>query len=351
MNNTFTKIAIGIVTVVSGGAYVPIIPNDLQPGLTEYPEMKGYQYAVGSDRTMWKLVNGEFIQTGVSPDADFTDDDKNGLISVAVFTNKKGQDVYKKITEEEYRLMGVPEGYKNNPKRAELVPLFEKIIPQAEAAIAIDSSSDGYANATSLTFSLTVTGSNTAIAVSAWTFPNGDVITGVTYNAEALTKKGTKSSDAGGFQNVWGAAGADTGTHNVVVSASPSSQLFVAAASYTGVDQTTPFPATAVTGGSSADTFSASITTTVDQSWLFLGGRSPSKVPTAGANTFLRETNAASGDAGWILDSNGARSTGSNSLAWSYTGASFSYWVLIDIAPAAAAVASPANQNFILFDE
>lgn len=341
--NTLTKITLGLVTVISGGAYVPIIPTDLEAGLAEVPAMRGYQYIAGSDRTDWRLINGEMVNMGMLPDADFVDEDNNGVISVGTFTDRKGQNVYAKIPDTQYAQMGEKNGSMYNPTKTELIPLFDTFIAPiaVDAAIAVDATSEGYANSTSVTIAHTVTGTDTAIVVSLWTFPNGDVATGITYNAEALSKRGTIATDATGYQNIWGASGADTGTHNIVVLASPSSQLFVTAASYTGVDQTTPFPTTAVTGSSAGTSFTASITTTVDQSWLALGGRSPSRNPTAGANTIVRKLNGTSGDAGWLLDSDGARSTGSNSLAWSYSPSATSYWVLIDIAPTSAVPETP----------
>lgn len=335
MNNTFTKIAIGFVTIVSGGAYVPIIPSDLEAGLSELPDMRGYQYEVGSDRTIYKDVDGEFVANGMSPDADFEDDDKNGLISVAVFTDHKGQDVYKKITDVEYAKMGAVDGAKDNPKKTELISIFNSITPKAGAAIAYDATSTGYANATSLTFSHTTSGSDRLLMVQLWTFPSGDTVSGITYNGTSLTKKGTKSADAGGYTNQWSLVAPATGANNIVVSMS-SSQMFVTAASYTGVDQTTPHPDATVVGQTTSGTThtTSAITTSVDQSWLVLAGRSPSYLPTATGDSYMRRSNSASGDAGYTFDSNAGRSTGSNTMTVTTGGATVMYYVMSVIAPA-----------------
>jgi hypothetical protein len=334
MNNTLTKIAIGFVTIVSGGAYVPIIPSNLEAGLSGLPDMRGYQYEVGSDRTIYKDVDGEFVANGMSPDADFEDDDKNGLISVAVYTDRKGQDVYKKITDAEYAKMGEENGALHNPKKTELISIFDSITPKAEAAIAIDATSQGYANATSLTFSHTTTGSDRLLMVQLWTFPSGDTVSGITYNSTSLTKKGTRSADAGGYTNQWSLVAPATGANNIVVSMS-SSQMFVTAASYTGVDQTTPHPDATVTGSLAGTALSISTTdVTVDQSWLVMAGRSPSRIPSASAGTFQRKLNGTSGDAGWTLDSDGGRSTGANTLDFTYAPSQTTYYVMTNIAPA-----------------
>lgn len=351
MKNTFTKIALGAITVISGGLYVPIIPSDLQAGLLEYPDMRGYQYEAGSDRTVWKVVEGEFVNNGISPDADFTDEDSNGLISVAVYTDHKGQDVYKKISEEEYRLMGIEGGSANNPSKTELISVFDSFKPQtAEAAIAIDATSQGYANATSLTFAHTNTGSNLILMVQLWTFPSGDSVSGITYNSVALTKKGTQAADAGGYTNQWSLVAPATGANNIVVSMT-SSQMFVTAASYTGVDQTTPHPDATLAGSAAGTSFAISTTNiTVDQSWIIMAGRSPSRVPTASAGAFLRKTNTTSGDAGWTVDSDGGRSTGANTLDYTYSPSATTYYVITNIAPAASAPAISPNQNIVLFE-
>lgn len=337
MPKTLTKLSIGILTTISAGAYVPVVPSELAPGLSGLPDMVAYQYEAGSDRTDWRLEGSTLVNYGQLPDADFKDEDGNGLISVGVFTNKKGEDIYKKITDAEYALLGTRGGYAHNPKKSELVSLLDAIAPKAEASIAVDATSQGYANSTSLTFAHTSTGSDLILMVQLWTFPSGDTVSGITYNGTALTKKGTRSADAGGYTNQWSLVAPSTGANNIVISMS-SSQVFATAVTYTGVDQTTPHPDATVTGTQTGTTgLSASMTTTVDQSWLVMAGRSPSRVPTAGANTLLRKTNGTSGDAGWTLDSDGGRSTGSNALNWSYSPSATTYYVMSVIAPSAGA--------------
>lgn len=209
-------------------------------------------------------------------------------------------------------------------------------------AIAIDATSEHFTAAgTTDTSPHTITGSNTYLWATYFQFAGGDSFTGVTWNGAAMTQLGKITSDAGGFTYAYGLATSDTGSHDIVATSSSSVQFFTTAASYTGVNQTTPNPDTVNNSSLSASSFSQGVTTSVDQSWIVGGGRSPAKGPTAGASTIKRIANTTSGDAAWTLDSDGARSTGANVIAWSYTGASISYWVIQSIAPTADAVVSP----------
>ena len=206
-------------------------------------------------------------------------------------------------------------------------------------AIAIDATSEGFeSGGTTVTVSHTITGSDTFLWFSTFKFGGGDSVTGVTWNGTSMTQIGKITSDASGFTYGYAIATSDTGTHDVVATSSSSVQWFVTNASYTGVDQTTPNPDTVNNSSATADSFSESVTTSVDNSWLVIAGRTPGKAPTAGSETIVRKLNATSGDAGWTLDSDGARTpAGSEALAWSYSGSSTSYWVMSSIAPAVAA--------------
>lgn len=208
-------------------------------------------------------------------------------------------------------------------------------------AIAVDATSDHFTSAgTTDTCSHTTSGSDRVLLVTIFKYGGGDSVTGVTYNGTAMTRLGGIASDASGYTYVYGLANPSTGANNIVATSSSSVQWFTTNASYTGVNQSTPFPDTAVTGTGTAATVTATMTTTVDQSWLFLGTRTPSRGPSAGTNTFERVQNTTSGDAASSFDSNGARSTGSNSLEYTMSSGTY-YNVLVSFAPATAA--GPTN--------
>lgn len=220
-------------------------------------------------------------------------------------------------------------------------------LPIFTFAIAIDVANEGYVNGTNLSYSHTVTGSDTYISAQSWTFSGGDSISAVTYAGEALTERGQVATDASGQLYIHSAAGANTGS-NTLQYTNSSSQVFSTVASYTGVDQSTPCPDTVLTGNATNSSFTISTTNvSVDQSWILMSVRSPSKVPTAGSGCFVRKTNTTSADCGTTLDSNGGRSTGANTMDFSWTGSSALYYVIGNFAPTAGGAS--VNSNFFAF--
>lgn len=215
--------------------------------------------------------------------------------------------------------------------------------------IAVDATYNGWvASASSLTYAHTVTGANAVLVVGSWMFNSSATFSSCTYNGVSMTNLVNRTTDGtGGDIRILGLANPATGSNNVVITCSSSKQIFGNSVSYTGVDQTTPFPDTGTSGSSSGTSFSISITTTVDQSWVFACVRSPSRVPTAGADTVVRQTNPISGDAGWEIDSNAGRSVGSNALNYSYSPSQTSYWTMISIAPSVDATFVPKVAMFM----
>ena len=208
-------------------------------------------------------------------------------------------------------------------------------------AIALDTTtSSSSASSTSWTFSHTCSGSDRVLLVGFFKFGGGDSVTGVTYNGVSMTQLGKGVADASGYVYLYGLVNPATGANNVVASSSASVQWYGEAVSYTGVDQTTPFPDTEAYNSSTGTSFTESITTSVADSWIILQGRNSVGGPTAGANTTLR-VSSPSTDV-WFLDSNAGRSTGSNALAWSYGTTETCYRIIAAIAPSASA-SGPAN--------
>lgn len=338
MKDTLSKVIIGSLVVVSS-TLTPFIPADMV-------WHSAYQYPASSPRTITEMVatTTQGVETMVEvttvlPDADFTDDDGNGIISVAVFTDRKGNLVYTKIPDSQYGSMGQRNGTVYNPEKDEYISVLESFTPAVDAAVAYDTGNEtnSFLNSgTSHTFSATASGANRAAILCIFSYGSGDNVSSVTFNGDTMPNLGKRAADAGGYTTFNGMAAPDAGTYNVVVNHTATIQGFYSWVPYTGVDQTTPFPNAAVTGSSNSTSFSPAITTTVDQSWIIACGRSPSRAPTAGANTVVRETNVTSGDAAWVLDSDGGRSTGSNAINWSYSPSQTSYYVVSAMAPAAA---------------
>jgi hypothetical protein len=212
-------------------------------------------------------------------------------------------------------------------------------------AIAVDTTGQGYANATSLTYSHTCSGSSRYLIVGWYEFTNSRTVSSVKYAGADMTLIGEQTADgSGGYVRQYGLANPASGANNIVITLSGTNQIFATSASYTGVDQTTPNPNSSTTGSVTGTGFNVSSpSVTVDQSWIAMHGRSPSRVPTADSFTVVRQTNGTSGDAGWLLDSDAGRNTGSNTLNFSYSPSATSYYVITNIAPSTGGSSGPAN--------
>lgn len=124
---------------------------------------------------------------------------------------------------------------------------------------------------TSLTFAFNNVAGD-AVYAAGYNFAGTNTVTGVTYNAVALTQLANQNGAAGRNDravDAWRLVGPATGSNNIVVSSSSSTVMRYSATSYSGVDQTTPENGT-TTGdsGGSATSYSVAITTTIDNCWM-----------------------------------------------------------------------------------
>lgn len=164
---------------------------------------------------------------------------------------------------------------------------------------------------TSLTYSHTCTGSDRILFVSANNNTASDYVTGITYNGVSMTKIG--ASLQGGstrYTNLYYLVAPATGANNVVISCSGSTYIEAYTVSYTGVHQSSPIDTNRTDTGSSVTSLTCTLTTTADQCWLITAGSYGAGTLSGGASTYARNVSFSYG----ILDSNGARSIGSNSL-------------------------------------
>lgn len=95
-----------------------------------------------------------------------------------------------------------------------------------------------------------------------------DYVTGVTFNGAALTLVDKQNSVPGSvyWQYLWALLAPSSGTHNIVVTASTSTQLSTFAASYTGVLQTGQPNVASETSGT-GNPYTMGLTTTLAGSW------------------------------------------------------------------------------------
>lgn len=114
-------------------------------------------------------------------------------------------------------------------------------------AIAFDAGSSGFiSGSASITVSHTCTGANRALVVSA-SCPNSfDYLAGatVTYNGVSMGAARINSGLTNLFSYIWVLAAPATGTNPIVITPTGSAYVDLIAASFTGVDQTTPVSVT-----------------------------------------------------------------------------------------------------------
>lgn len=190
-------------------------------------------------------------------------------------------------------------------------------------AIAYDASSRGaVAAGTSITFSHTCTGADLALFVGVQYFDDDSSAPTATYNGVSMTLVvEATSTELGSFQRerLFVLVAPATGSNNVVVSFGATVVAGEAqAASYTGVDQTTPTEASGSVSNGAASTSSPACTATVVSSGAWLVGCVQQSLYytgtiTAGAGTTVRQSALACA----FADSNGAVSTGAQGLAYS----------------------------------
>ena len=188
-------------------------------------------------------------------------------------------------------------------------------------AIAYVATSQGRAiSATSLTVSHTIASGSDRALITAVECQTGDNITGVTFNGTSMTQYVKVNSTVASFWNyLYVLAAPAVATANIVISASGSRTIIGLSANYTDVNQTTPLNVSNSNIATSSS-FTVSLTTTTDNSWLIGTARNNAAgTQSAGSSTTYRNNN--SGDVGYQLyDSNGAKTpTGSYSLNVSFT--------------------------------
>lgn len=329
---------IGIVLLAIGGISTPLVPSQLE---LQY----SYQYPASDYQSeILDLEKNILVQ---NPQKEFEDDDKNGLISVSVFTDDAGNKVFQQIPDSQYSDMGKTDGYLKNPKKSELKSILELLTPKAEAAIALDTSvNGGLANpATSLTYAHTVTGTNPIIFVGAFGAIGSDNITGVTYAGVSMSLVDKEQISGDRWLYLFLLTAPSTGANNVVISANASIAIGGQSASYTGVKQTGQPDAFTKNTGTSVTSLTTTLTTIADNSWTFMVLKTIGNGPIAGSGTVRRQTanNMA------IFDSNGAITpAGSASLIATF-GSDNVASVMASFAPFVAASATDLN-NIVIFE-
>lgn len=189
-------------------------------------------------------------------------------------------------------------------------------------AIAVDTTTkpwatNGWATNT-FTVSHTCSGTNRAIIVNVGSQTSVTwVVTWVTYAWVSLTKWWGETTDgSGNSSSAWVLANPASWANNVVITTTSSGIIYCEITSYTWVNQASPVGAVNTTWPTTTTSFTQTLTTTQDNSWLVMCGKWRSgNTVSAGANTFIRVSIELVFTWLFIADSNSAQTpTGSKSL-------------------------------------
>ena len=212
-------------------------------------------------------------------------------------------------------------------------------------ALAFDakSDSDGYTNAASVTWSHTCTGSNLGLVVGdgGW-HPSGHTVSGVTYNAVALTARATSALSGGDDQaSCWTLINPASGANNVVVSITNGGSGDAGgtvATSFTGAHQTTMHAdATTATGNDGTPTITIPNNTTADACFdVVAAGSGADPAMTARTNRTEIDSQADGGE-GWGGSYLIPAPSGNQVMGWTATSGNWANAGIRVLAAAAAA--------------
>ena len=198
---------------------------------------------------------------------------------------------------------------------------------------------------TSLTVAHTCTGTDRFLIV--YVYDASNLVTGVTYAGNAMTLLGSTPTGIGGeVLKIFGMFAPSTGANNVVVTSSASNVMYCSAQSYTGVFQSiTPDAIITANPTSISSPYTATITTVASNCWTFLAVRSSVGGVTASTgSTFRSSDSTVDGRNLAFYDSNGAKGSGSNSMAVTFTGTNTLGVIMFSLAPSSA----PTNTSGLL---
>ncbi len=212
------------------------------------------------------------------------------------------------------------------------------VVPSvSSAAIALDSAGAQFASGTSpLTFSHTVTGSNTILLVGFLGTGNPDAdITSVTYNGVAMTQAVENLADANEDVYIYYLVNPATGANNVQISWSGTHTIAGRAYSLTGAKQSAQ-PDASNSGSTGAGTsVSVSVTTVADSSLIAGFARAPEGGNIgAGANTTERTDDADSATTWLEYTSNPKTPAGAQATIATLPASQRLVYVVVSVSPA-----------------
>lgn len=345
--NLLHKIGIGIGALMLGGV-TPIPDGYMTPLFQSSDDCSAIQARISDPLTFERenaWLGATIIAELEKQDAykwQLCGENPTGSVYMTAFRSKDGSIVYDSTTATTYQKLKSPDGNRFNPTKLETTTVLGALIPRAEAAIALDTSlAQQVTTATSLTYSYTTTGTN-PITFIGTTGGTANDFTSLTYNSVASSDAGSTVGTDGFYSNLRYVYGV-TGAQNVVVTFGSSQTIVSMTSSFTGATQGAA-EVTNTNTGASGTSSTCTVTTTTANDWIVGYARSIGGSMTAGTATTIR---VAGGDSRGLLDSNGARAAGSNSLITDFVDGGWET-ICAGIAPVASAVAT--QEDIIIFE-
>jgi hypothetical protein len=213
------------------------------------------------------------------------------------------------------------------------------------------SASSGWTNlGTSYNLSHTCVSGDTKLVVMVCTGAAGDVVTGVTYNGTSMTL-GKKQArfDNGVFCYLYYLDNPTSGANNITVSLSSSETYgIVTGASYTGTTTGSAPEQTAGDTYNSAGPYTLTVTgtTTTNFDWLVGGFYAGGSTGVAGTGT--TKISGAS-DTAFMVDSNGTRYAGSNSLQATTLAYPIGCWITLEPSELSVSTGTSGDETWVKF--
>lgn len=210
-------------------------------------------------------------------------------------------------------------------------------------AIALDAvvnASFGGSATLTKTWSHTCSGTDRILFVNVLVGGITDIVTGVTYNGVSMTRVNGQAADF--YMSTYALMNPASGTNDVVVTCSSSTNIIPHSISYTGVSQTGQPEVNGLNSAGAGSSITSSLTTISDNSWVMMFMRKNSGgSATAGASTTSRVDDSTYGL--HCFDSNAAVTpAGSRSLIANHSTSS-KWTVMVAFAPAVAGGATKNN--------
>ncbi|RJQ33851.1 hypothetical protein C4568_03560 [Candidatus Parcubacteria bacterium] len=328
--------AVGVGSVLALATFAPVVPHEMELAYS-------YQQAYEDQFITSTGTPGSYLDPVRKPVPIFEDTDGNGLISVSVFYDRAGNELFVQIPDRQYAEMGRERGHERNPKRHEFESLLQSLTPAAEAAVALDNtvSAQSVGKVTSLTTAMTVA-DNTLLIISSF---NNDTRTGMTATYDGVSMTNDAQSTGVLPQYIFSLYVTTGKTANIVITVNDAAtDVWVRGASWTGLASQAAEASANTTGTGTSAT--SNLTTTSDDAHVVASlvnenGNAQSmgtNTQDIVATTYVAYSPLASGTAG----SKTLTVTWTGSSNWYSAGAAYS------LAPASAA--SSVESDLIIFE-